>query len=55
MPVVINEFEVLDTSPSEAARTDGGTPPPAARQPDAQDLPRWLDEQAEHELRLQAH
>lgn len=55
MPVTINEFEVLDTPQGEAARADGGAPAQPGRQPEAQDLRRWLDEQAEQELRLQAH
>lgn len=55
MPVVINEFEVVDTPPAEASRSENGAPAPAPQRPDPQDLRRWLAEQAEHELRLHAH
>ena len=55
MPVVINEFEVLDTQQEQAARREGAAPPAAPQRPDPQDLQRWLVEQSEQQLRLQAH
>ena len=54
MPVVINEFEVLDT-PQEAAQREASaasSPPPL---PDPEDLRRLLAQQAEAQLRLWAH
>ena len=56
MPVVINEFEVVDTasgapSAASAAAAAGSTAP----LPDEQDLRRLLAEMAEHALRLWSH
>jgi len=55
MPVVINDFEVVDT-PSGAPAAAGAAPPPA-QQPlaDEEDLRRLLAEIAEHTLRLWSH
>lgn len=55
MPVVINEFEVLDTPPEQAQRQEpqaGAAAPPL---PEPEDLRRLLALQAERELRLAAH
>ena len=55
MPVVINEFEVVDTPPGTPAAA--GAAPPPAQQPlaDEEDLRRLLAEIAEHTLRLWSH
>lgn len=56
MPVVINEFEVVDTpagalsTSSAAAGTNAAVP-----LPDEEDLRRLLAEIAEHALRVWAH
>jgi hypothetical protein len=52
MPVVINEFEVLDTPQPPPAAEAAAAPPPA---PDGEDLRRLLAQQAEAQLRLWAH
>jgi hypothetical protein len=56
MPVVINEFEVVDT-PQAAPRADqqGGTQTPAQALPDPEDLRRMLAELAEQQLRCWSH
>ena len=54
MPVVINEFEVLDTAQRDAAPTGDHVAATAPPRPDPEDLRRWLAEQAEQQLRLQA-
>ena len=56
MPVVINDFEVVDT-PAGAAPRDAGAAPAAAATtlPDAEDLRRLLAEQAEQALRTWSH
>ena len=56
MPVVINEFEVLDTpatAPATATGTDTTAPQPAPLQPE--DLRRLLALSAELQLRRLAH
>ena len=56
MPVVINEFEVLDTpatAPATATGTDAAAPPPAPLQPE--DLRQLLALSAELQLRRAAH
>jgi hypothetical protein len=55
MPVVINEFEVLDTPAGDGARTQAPPAATAPPRPDPQDLRRWLAELAELQLRLEAH
>lgn len=57
MPVVINEFEVVDVPQQEhqaaaAPEGAGDRPPPL---PDAADLRRLLAQQQEAQLRLWAH
>ena len=56
MPVVINEFEVVDTAPAEArGSTVTGSPTPAQTLPDPEDLRRALAELAERQLRRWSH
>lgn len=55
MAVVINEFEVLDTPAGEGERAQASAPAKAPQRPDPEDLRRWLAEQAELQLRLEAH
>ena len=55
MPVVINEFEVLDTPPGEGTRTQDAAPAKAPQRPDPEDLRRLLDVLSEAQLRLWAH
>lgn len=55
MPVVINEFEVLDAPAGDAARNEAPAPAKAPQRPDPEDLRRWLAEQAELQLRLAAN
>lgn len=55
MPVVINEFEVLDTPQQQGERREGAPPASAPQRPDPEDLRCWLAEQSEQQLRLQAH
>lgn len=55
MPVVINEFEVLDSPQEQGARREGAPAASAPQRPDPEDLRRWLAEQSEQQLRLQAH
>ena len=56
MPVVINEFEVVDT-PAGAPASGGAAPAPGAATalPDEEDLRRLLAEIAEHALRVWSH
>ncbi len=56
MPVVINEFEVVDTPPGTPPAV-GAAPTPSAPQalPDEEDLRRLLAEMSEHALRLWSH
>lgn len=54
MPVVINEFEVLDTPQGEGTRAQESAPAKAQQRPDPEDLRRWLAELAELQLRLEA-
>ena len=54
MPVVINEFEVVDSPAGEGARAPVPAPAAAALRPDPEDLRRWLVELAEMQLRLEA-
>jgi hypothetical protein len=55
MPVVINEFEVVDTPPGAAAAS-GAAPAQPAQQPlpDEEDLRRLIAEMSEHALRLRS-
>ena len=55
MPVVINEFEVVDTPAGEGARAQPAAPAAAQPRPDPQALRRWLAELAELQLRLEAN
>ncbi|MCW7541369.1 hypothetical protein OOT46_26510 [Aquabacterium sp. A7-Y] len=55
MPVVINEFEVVDTPQGAPERHDDAAPTPQYALPDPQDLRRLLAEQAEQQMRLWAH
>ena len=55
MPVVINEFEVVETPPGEGGRNQPPAPAAAPPRPDPQDLRRWLAELAELQLRLEAN
>jgi hypothetical protein len=55
MPVVINEFEVVDTPAGEGARAPASAPAASPQRPDPEDLRRWLAELAELQLRLEAH
>lgn len=53
MPVVINEFEVVDAPPGAPA---AAAPPPAPQPlPDEEDLRRLMAEVSEHALRLWGH
>ena len=56
MPIVINEFEVVDPSPGTPNATGADTTPPA-QQPrlDEEDLRRMLAELAEQALRIWSH
>lgn len=56
MAVVINEFEVLDTSPQQPPRSDGNAAPPTATPlPDPEDLRRLQAVATELMLRRLAH
>jgi hypothetical protein len=56
MPIVINEFEVVDTPPAAPAGT-GAVPaqPGPQRLPDEEDLRRLVAELSEHALRAWSH
>ena len=56
MPVVINEFEVVDTPAGTPASSAAGAAPATPRSlPDEEDLHRLLAEIAEHALRTWSH
>jgi hypothetical protein len=56
MPVVINEFEVVDAPPGAPAASGAATNPPAPQPlPDEEDLRRLTAEMSEHALRLWSH
>jgi hypothetical protein len=56
MPVIINEFEVVDTPPGAPPAASAAAPQPAPpRLPDEEDLRRLLAEISEHALRVWGH
>jgi hypothetical protein len=56
MPVVINEFEVVDTPPAVPAATATASAQAAPRRmPDEEDLRRLVAEMAERALRVWSH
>lgn len=55
MPVVINEFEVLDTPQLQAQGGNAGAAPAPSPQLDPEDLRKLLAQQAEAQLRRWAH
>jgi len=56
MPVVINEFEVVDTPPGAQAASGAAVAQPAPLPlPQEEDLRRLLTEMSEHALRVWCH
>ena len=56
MPVVINEFEVVDTPPATPAASGTAAPQPTqAPLPDEEDLRRLIAGMSEHALRIWSH
>ena len=56
MPVVINEFEVVDAPAAASAAAGAARAQPAPQSlPDEEDLRRLLAEMSEHALRLWSH
>lgn len=56
MPVVINEFEVVDTPAGASAAAGAAATQPAPQSlPDEEDLRRLMAEMSEHALRLWSH
>lgn len=56
MPVVINEFEVVDGPPSTASTSSSAAAQQAQPSlPDEEDLRRLLAELSEHRLRIWSH